>query len=49
MARPGESEPPIQFEELVPALAAALIAALVLWLLPVGAALVHSQDRKSVV
>jgi type IV secretion system protein VirD4 len=43
MPRPGCSEPQIEIDELLPALAAAAVLLLALWLLPVGAALVHSQ------
>jgi type IV secretory pathway TraG/TraD family ATPase VirD4 len=43
MARAGHTEPRNELDELVPALAATALILVMLWLLPVGAALVHSQ------
>jgi type IV secretion system protein VirD4 len=43
MARAGHTEPQVELGELGPTLAAVAIAVIVLWLLPIGAALVHSR------
>ena len=44
MAPADDSEDRLELGELVPALLAAVLAALLLWLLPVGAAIVHSRQ-----